>query len=149
MSTVADESPPQASSASEEVQPENRYKNLRPRKPGDPPLNPNGLNGWKKAQARIAKIMNGHEPGSQFRRRLDEVIMAAYQTARIPGIKGAPDRKLLIEQSAGKAKQQVELSGEVKTGHVLVIPMPGAGTDEDMERVAAEAQDQLKAEVAK
>ena len=85
-----------------------RNANLRPLKPGQSG-NPSGSNRWMAAQARIAKIMSEYEPGAKTN-RLDDVILAAYKTAMLPGLKGAPDRKLLIEHSAGKPKVAVDVS---------------------------------------
>ena len=118
---------------------------LPPLKPGEC-LNPEGKNGRLKNKV-IVDFMDAADPkDKEARARIQILLESMYLRARMGhGLYG----KFLGEQYAGKAKQQVELSGEVKTGHVLVIPMPGAGTDEDMERVAAEAQDKLKAEVAK
>jgi hypothetical protein len=80
-------------------------------KPGEC-RNPNGMNGWRKAQSRIAEFMKAvANPDTGDETRFDRVLMAAYTSALIPGVKGAPDRKMLIEQVAGKAKAHVELSG--------------------------------------
>jgi hypothetical protein len=96
--------------------------------------NPTGMNGWRKAQARIAKFMKAiaNPDTKSTDTRFDRLLLAAYTSALVPGPKGAIDRKLLIEQVAGKAKQQVELTGN--NGGALrvvaVLPDNGHGPDD-------------------
>jgi hypothetical protein len=92
--------------------------------------------------------MSECEPGQQMS-RLDEVILASYRTAIIPGPNGAHDRRLLIEQSAGKAKQQVELAnpdGSKLISGVMLVPVPVGGT-EGWETAAGDAQEKLQDDV--
>lgn len=79
-------------------------------KPGEV-RNPKGMNGWKMAQSRIAAFMRevaNPETGSQ-ETRFERVLLATYTSALVPGPRGAPDRRLIVEQCAGKAKQQIEI----------------------------------------
>lgn len=99
-------------------------------KPGEV-RNKTGTNAWRKAQARIAKFMRGEDP-DRGGVRFDNTLQAAYETSLIRGPQGAADRKLLTEQCAGKAKQQMEVTG--KGGGALqvlaVLPDNGHGPGE-------------------
>ncbi len=96
----------------EKPEPNPRYAGLRPIQPGEV-RNKSGTNGWKKAQARIRRLMMQFDPEDpEKRRRFDKVILAAYDSSQLVGPKGAADRKLLTEQVAGKARQQYDLSNE-------------------------------------
>ncbi len=82
-------------------------------KPGEK-RNPKGTNRWKSALSRISAYLNATaNPGTKSTEtRFDRVLLAAYTSAIMPGSKGAMDRKMLIEQMAGKARQQLEVMGE-------------------------------------
>jgi hypothetical protein len=100
-------------------------------KPGEA-RNPAGTNAWRKAQARIARFMRDVDPEREGT-RFDNLLQVAYVSALIPGLKGAPDRKALIEQCAGKAKQQVDLSNSDRTlglRVLAVLPDNGRGPDD-------------------
>lgn len=89
--------------------------NLRPTRPGQV-LNKDGKNGLSEAHAILVKYMLSKDPLSEGdRTRLDEVMDVTLESARIVGRDGAADRKLLIEQVAGKARQQIDLSNEDKS----------------------------------
>lgn len=110
--------------------------------------NPSGINGHRRRQELVAAILDepdnesdAIEPGSK---RIRNVVLAMARAAKA-GDGGAG--KTLVEQYAGKAKQQVELSGELTTNCVAAIPMPCSR--EEWESTAALAQDQLKDEVKK
>lgn len=105
-------------------------------------LNPKGVNGWKKAQARIQKFMAElANPGKSEETRLERLMLAAYTSALMPGPKGAPDRRLLIEQCAGKARQQVDDDDPaVKVGGVFVIPSTPATISAWQEAIGALAR---------
>jgi len=100
-------------------------------KPGETG-NREGVNGWRRAQSLIAAFLDEPAEAGKPQTRFQNVLMAAYQTALIPGIKGAGDRKLLVEQKAGKAKQQVELSGQdgAPLRVVAYLPDNGRGPDD-------------------
>jgi len=95
----------------EKAAPNAGYGNLRPIKPGEV-RNKAGTNRWKKAQARLAKFMMEYDPDHPDQRRLDSVLRASFESALVVGLKGAPDRKLLIEQTVGRARQQLDLSNQ-------------------------------------
>jgi len=97
-------------------------------KPGEV-RNKSGANGWKKAQSRIARFLREADPDDPRRSsRWDNLLLAAYETALIRGLKGSADRKLLIEQVAGKARAQLDLNASVSGLRVLaVLPDNGRG----------------------
>lgn len=72
-------------------------------KPGQT-LNRSGNNGWKRAQARIAAFMSSAASDGSNVTRMDRILLAAYASALTPGPKGAHDRRLLIEHTAGRAR---------------------------------------------
>ena len=112
--------------------PVSRTSHLKPIKPGER-RNPNGTNSWKKAQARIAAFMRGFSADGKTS-RWEKVLLAAYTSALVPGPKGAPDRRLLIEQYAGRAKVQVDVNANVSGLRVLaMLPDNGHGPGEDPE----------------
>lgn len=89
--------------------------NLKPMKPGQV-LNKEGKNGFSEAHAILVKYMMSKEPLSgDDRTRLDIVMGATFLSAQEIGPKGSADRKLLIEQVAGKARQQIDLSNDDKS----------------------------------
>jgi hypothetical protein len=89
--------------------------NLRPTKPGQV-LNKEGKNGLSEAHALLVKYMLSKEPlDAEERTRLDIIMGVTFESARVVGKDGAADRKLLIEQVAGKARQQIDLSNEDKS----------------------------------
>jgi hypothetical protein len=102
------------------------YSNLIPAKPGET-HNPKGVNGWRRAQSLIAAFLDEPAEAGKPATRFQSVLMAAYETALIPGIKGSADRKLLVEQKAGKAKQQVEFSGQDGEPLRVVAYLPDNG----------------------
>ena len=145
--SVADEDPTNPGIGVEKSARERQLAGLRPARPGEV-RNKLGTNGWKKAQARIAKFLSEvADDGDGKDSRLRCILLTAYESARIPGTKGAFDRKLLIEQVAGKARQQVELSGEVGGGGVMLVPVVGGV--EAWETAAQAAQNALKEDVRK
>jgi hypothetical protein len=84
------------------------------------------------------------------RRRFDLTALTTYESSRIPGPKGAFDRKLIVEQICGKAKQQHELTGKdgspLNSG-VMMVPVFGSGTVEDWEAASkAKAADDKEGE---
>jgi hypothetical protein len=92
--------------------------NLRPRKPGDPPLNPEGHNGRTRAE-RVAKILEAPAAtGKELEmvRKLglpdDTPMIDAILHCEILAGLGKSDlaRKGLREQFAGRPRQQVDLS---------------------------------------
>lgn len=90
---------------------ERSLANLKPIRPGQC-LNPSGNNGFKRRQELIAKILrepddepDAIEPGKS---RIRNVVLAMARAAK-DGDAGAG--KTLIEQFAGKARQQVEIGG--------------------------------------
>jgi len=89
--------------------------NLRPNKPGQV-LNKEGKNGFSEAHSILVKYMLSKDPLSEEDvTRLDIVMGATFESARVVGRDGAADRKLLIEQVAGKARQQIDLSNDDKS----------------------------------
>lgn len=87
--------------------------------------NPDGINGWRKAQARFREFaMSLDEDGAV---RDDNVLRTTYKSALIPGPRGAADRKLWHEQVRGKAKQQLELSGQDGSPLRVVAMLPDNG----------------------
>lgn len=90
-------------------------------------LNKTGTNAWRKAQARIAKFMRGEDPARPGTYRIDNTLQAAYETSLIRGPQGAPDRKLLTEQVAGKAKQQHEVTGDGGSALRVLAVLPDNG----------------------
>lgn len=94
----------------------NSQRNLKPFQPGTSG-NPKGINGYQKAHMRLARFLRNPDlaRGDGKTSRWDHLLEASYQSALIVGIKGAADRKLLIEQCAGKAKQQLDLSNDDKS----------------------------------
>lgn len=105
-------------------------------KPGEK-RNKTGMNGWKRAQARITKFMRAldAERGDGKTTRFEHLLQAAYEAALVSDRDGAADRKLLIEQCAGRAKQQVDVTslGERLTSGVFALPA-GPQTAEEWER---------------
>ncbi|MEN6549034.1 MAG: hypothetical protein ABFE07_23560 [Armatimonadia bacterium] len=89
--------------------------NLKPIKPGQV-LNKEGKNGLSEAHALLVKYMLSKDPlDTEERTRLDVIMGATFETARVVGKEGSADRKLLIEQVAGRARQQIDLSNEDKS----------------------------------
>lgn len=124
--------PNPASAQAEEETPEQRkargYANLRPAKKGDV-LNKTGTNGWRRAQARLAAFVEevDKDRGDGKATRWQHILETCYTSALVPGLKGAPDRKLLIEQVAGRAKQQVELGNTDGSPLRVVAFLPDNG----------------------
>jgi hypothetical protein len=100
-------------------------------KPGEV-RNKKGMNGWRKYQAKVSKFFAQMSKADGKESRFDRVMQAAYASALVPGPKGSMDRKLIWEQCAGKAKQQVEVTGDGGSALrvVAVIPDNGHGPDE-------------------
>lgn len=88
-----------------------RIANLKPIAPGEV-RNPRGSSSWQRAQARISEFMSAAAERGSDTTRMDRLLLAVYTSALKPGPQGAADRKLLVEQCAGKAKQQVDLTNE-------------------------------------
>ena len=87
---------------------------LRPAQPGDK-RNKEGRNGQSEAHAELLRIL--YEPSDKQvdKTKLRTVIDATVDSAQILGSKGAADRKLLLEQAAGKARQQIDISNDDKS----------------------------------
>jgi hypothetical protein len=100
-------------------------------KPGEV-RNKKGTNGWRKYQAKVSKFFSQMSQADGKESRFDRVMQAAYASALVPGPKGSMDRKLIWEQCAGKAKQQVEVMGDGGSALrvVAVIPDNGHGPGE-------------------
>jgi hypothetical protein len=127
----------------------NSLANLKPFQPGVSG-NKTGTNGFKKAQARLFKFMAAldKERGEGKSSRTFHLLDAAYQSALIIGPKGASDRKLLLEQLAGKARQQFDLSSEdgsmtpVRTDGILsALQAAIAAKQSDEDRQGESGQD--------
>ena len=80
-------------------------------KPGEV-RNPKGINGPKKYQAKVAAFYAEVAEAGGDKTRFERILLATYTSALVPGPKGAMDRKLIWEQCAGKAKQQVDITSE-------------------------------------
>jgi len=73
--------------------------------------NKSGRNGQSKAHDELVKVLNS--PSDQVDKTwLRVVIDATVKSAQIIGVKGASDRKLLIEQAAGRARQQLDITSD-------------------------------------
>lgn len=65
-----------------------------------------GLNRWTAAQRRFRELMFQEIPDDpEGRSRFDMIILAAYDSSLMPGPKGALDRRLIVEQICGKARE--------------------------------------------
>lgn len=73
-------------------------------KPGNSGSSP-GTNRWTAAQRRFRELMAQEIPDDpEGRSRFDMTILATYDSSLLPGPKGALDRRLIIEQICGKAR---------------------------------------------
>lgn len=118
----------------------NSIANLLKSKPGDPPLNPTGKNGRSANHLAFLEWLDGKAP-NQDATRIDNVRRAVYVSSLVPGLKGAADRKLIIEQYHGKAKQQIDLSSD--DGSVAI----GSAASAFVEAVLQAAKEKLTKQV--
>jgi hypothetical protein len=116
------------------------WGNLRPAKPGEV-RNKTGYNGHRARQELVASILEEPDDDDPAQSRIRVVVLKLVALAKRGDSGGC---KSLIEFYQGKARQQVELSGEVSGGVMLV---PVAGNVEDWESAAQAAQQRLKEDV--
>lgn len=119
----------------------NSVANLIRSKPGDPSLNPTGKNGRSANHMAFLAWLDGKSNTSD-KSRIDHVRTAVYTSSLMPGPKGAADRKLIIEQYHGKAKQQIDLSSD--DGSVAI----GSAASAFVEAVLQAAKEKLTKQVA-
>jgi hypothetical protein len=93
------------------------YANLRPAVKGEV-RNPTGTNGFRRRQEEIASILlekDDDGPLSPGCTRIRSVILAAIRDAKGGGPGAASAQKTCIEQFAGKARQQLDVSNDDKS----------------------------------
>jgi hypothetical protein len=142
---VAEEPSPGQGEAKEDPRSKG-WGNLRPATKGDANRNPAGNNGWRKAQSIIAKFMEEPDPDDPAARSRFLCLLGKEYGRALDG-KGF-SAKLLIEQTAGRARVQIDVSNEDGSlGGVMLVPMPA--NPDAWEAAAEEAQQKLKDEVRK
>lgn len=88
---------------------------LRPRRKGDPPLNPEGKNGHRKRQELIASILNEEDDDSPLEdgcSRIRSVVLASVKLAKSGEPGAAAAQKTCMEFFAGKPRQQVDVTSD-------------------------------------
>ena len=88
--------------------------------------NPTGANGFRRAQARVARFMAEVAQCGKEPTRMDRVLLAAYASALLPGQQGAQDRRMLIEQCVGKARLSDAEFQIVLAEHMRKVARDGA-----------------------
>lgn len=108
--------------------------NLKPIKPGDPPLNPTGKNGseWLKAfrdffeEVPTERLPKGTPARGKDDNRHTIAIRALFRNM----IKGSEaSLKLGLEQLQGRARQHIEVSGAAGNGPLVTFLLPENGRD--------------------
>ena len=130
--------------------------NLRPAKPGDPPLNPTGYNGRTRAE-RVAKILEGPAVTDLERtmvRKLglpdDTPLIEALVHREIAAGFGKSDlaRKGLREQYAGRPRQQMDLTSSDRSMSPNRKPTT-AEQRQELDQLRAELQSDVEKAIAK